>query len=308
MGRLGRLLRPCRPAHHRSERLRVACPDHRHLPLREARFHRSPNPQPRRVLEVHRRRLPWRRPPRPDNRRPSRSPTRRTRERRATRRPHPGFQLLSTTKTRGDASTQPTARARLRARRITRAECERHRQRSGRELDSRRVVTLNTLRRPADVSNARDIRRVNSVQLSPYIIDYSGTFEFRVPITQLWAQVVQLDRFPSWWTWLQDFSVDGNGIESGAVLHGVVVPPLPYRMRLDVVLDNCVPEQSMTAYVHGDLEGTVIPALFLRTGVWRGDRRGSRRVRCHSSRSRSRRARCCGSPRNFRWQCLRPTR
>ncbi len=277
MGRLGRLLRPCRPAHHRSERLRVACPDHRHLPLREARFHRSPNPQPRRVLEVHRRRLPWRRPPRPDNRRPSRSPTRRTRERRATRRPHPGFQLLSTTKTRGDASTQPTARARLRARRITRAECERHRQRSGRELDSRRVVTLNTLRRPADVSNARDIRRVNSVQLSPYIIDYSGTFEFRVPITQLWAQVVQLDRFPSWWTWLQDFSVDGNGIESGAVLHG-------------------------------DLEGTVIPALFLRTGVWRGDRRGSRRVRCHSSRSRSRRARCCGSPRNFRWQCLRPTR
>ena len=33
------------------------------------------------------------------------------------------------------------------------------------------------------------------------------------------------------------------------------MPPVPYRMRLDVLVDECVPERRITALVHGDLEG-----------------------------------------------------
>ena len=90
---------------------------------------------------------------------------------------------------------------------------------------------------------------------SPYVVDYDGTFRFPVPVSQLWAQLVQVDRFPSWWSWLREFRVEGSGLESGAVLHGLVAPPLPYRMQVDVVLDECVPEQRIRARVHGDLEG-----------------------------------------------------
>lgn len=54
---------------------------------------------------------------------------------------------------------------------------------------------------------------------------------------------------------VREFSVEGSGLEVGSTLHGVVVPPLPYRMRLDVVLDECVPQQLLAAFVHGDLEG-----------------------------------------------------
>jgi hypothetical protein len=93
------------------------------------------------------------------------------------------------------------------------------------------------------------------VPASPYVFDYDGTFTFPVPVSQLWTQLVRVDRFPSWWAWLREFWVEGGGLESGAVLHGVVVPPVPYRMRLDVVLHDCVPEQFMGAFVHGDLEG-----------------------------------------------------
>ena len=39
------------------------------------------------------------------------------------------------------------------------------------------------------------------------------------------------------------------------MLHGIVAPPLPYRMRLDVVLDDWFLEQRIAALVHGDLEG-----------------------------------------------------
>jgi carbon monoxide dehydrogenase subunit G len=91
---------------------------------------------------------------------------------------------------------------------------------------------------------------------SAYVIEYDRTFVFPVPVAELWARLVQVDRFSSWWSWLREFSVEGNGLEPGTVLHGIVVPPIPYHMRLDVVLDECVPERRITASVHGDLEGT----------------------------------------------------
>ena len=99
------------------------------------------------------------------------------------------------------------------------------------------------------------VRRVTGVPSSAYVIEYDGTFTFPVPVAQLWATMVQVDRFSSWWSWLHEFSVEGEGLERGTVLHGIVAPPLPYRMRLDVVLDECVPERRITALVHGDLEG-----------------------------------------------------
>lgn len=93
---------------------------------------------------------------------------------------------------------------------------------------------------------------------SAYVIEYDGTFTFPVSVAELWATMVQLDRFSSWWSWLREFSVDGDGLQRGTVLHGVVAPPLPYRMRLDVVVDECVRERRIAALVHGDLEGAAV--------------------------------------------------
>ena len=101
----------------------------------------------------------------------------------------------------------------------------------------------------------RRMRRVTGVPSSAYVIEYDGTFTFPVPVAQLWARLVQVDRFSSWWSWLREFAVEGNGLEHGTVLHGIVAPPLPYRMRVDVVLDEYVPERRITAFVQGDLEG-----------------------------------------------------
>ena len=101
----------------------------------------------------------------------------------------------------------------------------------------------------------RRVRSVRGVPSSAHVIEYDGTFTFPVSVPQLWATMVQVDRFSSWWGWLHEFSVEGEGLEPGTVLHGIVVPPLPYRMRLDVVVEECVPERRITALVHGDLEG-----------------------------------------------------
>ena len=57
LGRLGRVLRPRPAADGRRGELRPARAGDRHQPVREARLHRSSDPQLRRLLEVHRGRL-----------------------------------------------------------------------------------------------------------------------------------------------------------------------------------------------------------------------------------------------------------
>jgi hypothetical protein len=87
------------------------------------------------------------------------------------------------------------------------------------------------------------------------VIEYDGAFAFPVPVARVWEMMGRFDLFPSWWSWLREFAVEGGGLERGTVLHGIVAPPLPYRMRLEVVLDDCEPGRHIVASVHGDLEG-----------------------------------------------------
>ena len=72
LGRLGRLLRPRRPADRGCKRLRPAGPRHHHQPIRQSRGRRSPVGVVRRHQPIHRGRLPQRSAHRPGHRRPAR--------------------------------------------------------------------------------------------------------------------------------------------------------------------------------------------------------------------------------------------
>lgn len=65
----------------------------------------------------------------------------------------------------------------------------------------------------------------------------------------------ELDRLEPRWSWLGNLSVEGRGLQVGSVLRGTVDPPLPYRMRLQVYVQRCIPARLIDAVVHGDLEG-----------------------------------------------------
>jgi len=89
----------------------------------------------------------------------------------------------------------------------------------------------------------------------PPVIAYQRSFEFDLTPAMLWATIEETERFERWWPWLREFTIDGGSLKTGAVLHGVVVPPLPYRMTLDIELVSCRRPQAIDALVHGDLEG-----------------------------------------------------
>jgi hypothetical protein len=87
------------------------------------------------------------------------------------------------------------------------------------------------------------------------VIDYTGRFSFPVPPHQLWAAIERLDDFERWWGWLSEFEVTGSGLGEGTVLRGTVSPPVPYRIRIEVELHRCIPDQLIDARVRGDLSG-----------------------------------------------------
>jgi carbon monoxide dehydrogenase subunit G len=94
------------------------------------------------------------------------------------------------------------------------------------------------------------------VARSPYVIEYRGDFSLPRPPDEVWSAMQRFDRYERWWGWLKDFRVEGTGLETGSVLHGVVVPPLPFRLSVRIVLAECLRPQSIDADIHGDLEGT----------------------------------------------------
>ena len=65
----------------------------------------------------------------------------------------------------------------------------------------------------------------------------------------------RFERYERWWDWLREFRVEGPGLATGVVLHGVVMPPLPYRLGFRIALTECVRPQRIDADIHGDLEG-----------------------------------------------------
>ena len=86
-------------------------------------------------------------------------------------------------------------------------------------------------------------------------ITHQGAYAFECSPEQLWHAMEETNQFESWWSWLSEFRLDGGALVPGAVLRGVVAPPLPYRMHIRVELTECEPYRRILAAVRGDLEG-----------------------------------------------------
>lgn len=92
-------------------------------------------------------------------------------------------------------------------------------------------------------------------------VDYAAAFWFPVTPDRLWAVVERFDLFESWWGWLRNFEADQDALVDGNVLHGTVVPPVPYRFHLDVQLQRCHRPRLIEAAVRGDLYGRAVLRL-----------------------------------------------
>jgi len=87
------------------------------------------------------------------------------------------------------------------------------------------------------------------------LIRYRHSYEFSSTPQELWGAIQEVDQFERWWPWLEEFRVEGVLLAPGSVLHGVVAPPVPYKMRIRVELTRFEAPTAIDAVIHGDLEG-----------------------------------------------------
>lgn len=91
--------------------------------------------------------------------------------------------------------------------------------------------------------------------------DHGASFWFPVAPSALWDTIERFDQFESWWPWLRSFTADTAGLVEGNVLHGTVMPPVPYRLCLDVHLQRCHRPHRVEATVAGDVTGPTVLRL-----------------------------------------------
>ena len=88
---------------------------------------------------------------------------------------------------------------------------------------------------------------------TPFAFD--RTWNFAVTSDDLWTTLGRADRYRTWWPWLRELDVEGDGLQAGTVAHAVIQAPLPYQLRCTIHVDEAEPSRRLLAHVTGDLEG-----------------------------------------------------
>ena len=78
-------------------------------------------------------------------------------------------------------------------------------------------------------------------------------FEFRLPPDDLWSRLTRIEDFPRWWPWLR--RIDGDGFVEGGITHIAVAAPVPWLLRLELLVTDLVVGESVGVDVAGDLRG-----------------------------------------------------
>lgn len=91
---------------------------------------------------------------------------------------------------------------------------------------------------------------------SPYVIHHDGTERFALPAERMWHEMVDIERFESWWPWLRDLRVTDGGVVTGGRVHLGVVSPLPHRLHVQLEFVDVIEGRTIAVSATGDLTGT----------------------------------------------------
>jgi hypothetical protein len=78
-------------------------------------------------------------------------------------------------------------------------------------------------------------------------------YSFDIEPDELWAAMVRVEDYRSWWPWLRRF--EAESFTAGAQWACVVQPPLPYSLQFTLRLDEVEACRFVTATIGGDIVG-----------------------------------------------------
>jgi hypothetical protein len=86
-------------------------------------------------------------------------------------------------------------------------------------------------------------------------VRFESDRRYQLPVspTELWAALTRLDRYQLWWPWLREF--DAQLLAGDETWDCLVQPPLPYRVRFVVALEEVTAPTTVRASITGDVVG-----------------------------------------------------
>lgn len=91
---------------------------------------------------------------------------------------------------------------------------------------------------------------------SRYLVSYDGAVQVGAAPSQVWAALENLEAVREWSAWVDRIDMVPDHLESGTVLSVSIVTPLPFRVRVQMVIGECVADRLIVAAVDGDLRGS----------------------------------------------------
>jgi hypothetical protein len=90
---------------------------------------------------------------------------------------------------------------------------------------------------------------------SPYSIRYDETFDLDAPPDALWTRLIDIRASARRWRWARDLRIDPHPLTAGSIISFTAVAPIPYRLALEIEIDDVIEGRALRAEVRRDLEG-----------------------------------------------------
>lgn len=100
---------------------------------------------------------------------------------------------------------------------------------------------------------ARRSAAIEAREGGPVNFETDRSYQLPVSPDELWQVLRQVDDYRSWWPWLRRF--DAVALAAGEVWECLVHPPLPYRVRFAVVLEEVRAPGVLEASITGNVLG-----------------------------------------------------
>jgi hypothetical protein len=85
------------------------------------------------------------------------------------------------------------------------------------------------------------------------VFRFDRRYEFNAPPDELWSAITRVDAYRDYWPWLR--SVQGDGLVAGKVNKVAIWAPVPWMIRLTLVVERVVDGAEADVAVDGDLRG-----------------------------------------------------
>ena len=78
---------------------------------------------------------------------------------------------------------------------------------------------------------------------------------FPAPPDHVWASLKRTDLYEDWWAWIRDVRLEGDALTEGSTISFTIDPPIPYRLKIAVLVTEADEGRFLRGRVSGDLAG-----------------------------------------------------